>query len=151
MEKQLNIAIGSDHGGFQLKTYLINNLIKEGYNLIDCGTYSEASCNYPEFAFKVAKKVQLHQADYGIVICTTGEGVCICANKVKSIRCGLIYNKDTARLTREHNNANMMAFGAKYIDKDEALECAKIFLNTPFLEGRHQIRVDMISEFEQEK
>lgn len=149
MEK-LRLAIGSDHGGFELKKYLLEELVKEGYEINDLGTYSLESCNYPTYAFKVAEQVKNKEADFGIVICTSGEGVCICANKVKGIRCGLAYNLEVAKLIREHNNCNCIAFGAKYITKQEALEAVKIFLNTPFGQGRHQTRVDLITSYEEE-
>lgn len=150
MEKNLTISIGSDHGGLELKNYLKEELTKQGIKIIDCGTYSLDSCHYPIYAFETAKKVQTKEANYGIVVCTSGEGVSICANKVKGIRCGLVYNKEVARLVKEHNNCNMIAFGAKYISKEDALEDVNIFLNTEFGGNRHSIRVNMITDFEKE-
>lgn len=151
MEKNITIALGSDHGGFELKSYLIKNLVNQGYKIIDCGTYDTNSCNYPTFAFKTAEKVASKEANYGFIICTSGEGVCISANKVKGIRCGLCYNLEVAKLTREHNDCNMLAFGAKYISKEDALKACDIFLNTEFGQGRHTIRRDLITEYENSK
>jgi len=150
MGKTLSLAIGSDHGGFELKSYLKDELIKENYNIIDCGTYSLDSCHYPTYAFKVGEMVASNQVTFGIIICTSGEGVTICANKVKGVRCGLCYNKDVARLMVEHNDANMIAFGAKYISKEDALECIKIFLEAQFQQGRHLIRKQLILDYENE-
>jgi ribose 5-phosphate isomerase B len=144
----IRIAIGSDHGGITLKKFLLDSLLKEGYEVTDCGTYTADSVNYPYYAFITAHKVSVGEADFGIVICRTGEGVCISANKVKGIRCGIGYNEDVSRLMREHNNANMIAFGADFQSPEEALKNTHAFLNATFLQGRHQIRVDMITDYE---
>lgn len=147
MEK---IAIGCDHGALDLKNFLRDSLVKEGYEVIDCGTYTTDSCHYPAFAFATAEKVASGEADYGIVCCRSGEGVSICANKVKGIRCGIGYNDAVSHLMKEHNNANMIAFGADYTSKEEALNRVHLFLKAEFLKGRHQIRVDMIKAYEDE-
>jgi len=144
----LKIAIGCDHGGLDLKKYLMDNLRKNGYEVIDCGTYSKDSCHYPHYSFEVGETVAKKDADYGIIICRTGEGVSIAANKVKGIRCGIGYNEKVSALMKEHNNANMIAFGADYITPEDALKNSLAFLNARFLAGRHQIRVDMISDYE---
>ncbi len=144
----MKIALASDHGGYLLKEEIKNHLLKNNYEICDVGTYSLTSCNYSEFALLCATKVANKECDYGIVICTTGEGVTISANKVKGIRCGLIYNLETASLIREHNDCNMMALGAKFVSKEEALKYVDIFLNTDFLKGRHEKRVQIIKDYE---
>jgi ribose 5-phosphate isomerase B len=140
----MKISIASDHGGFVLKNIIIDYLTKNNHQVIDVGCYSLESCNYPEFAHKAAELVENHQVDRGIVICTSGEGVSICANKHKGVRCGLIYNKEVASLTRLHNNVNMIALGAKFTKVEDALEYVDLFLNTPFEGGRHLARVEKI-------
>lgn len=142
----MKIAIGCDHGGYALKETLKQYLIGKGYEVEDCGTDSMDSCNYPVFARRSAECVASGACAFGIVVCTTGEGVCITANKVPGIRCGLIYNKDVAYLTRNHNDANMMAIGAKYTSEEEAKAYVDIFLSAEFAGGRHKVRVDMIEK-----
>lgn len=144
----MKISIGSDHGGFALKEELKNYLISKGYDAIDVGTHSLDSCHYPEYAIKCAQLVSSGECSFGVLVCTTGEGVAITANKIKGIRAGLAYNPDVARLMREHNNANMIAFGAKYISKDDAIKCLDEFLAAEFQEGRHAIRVQMINDLD---
>lgn len=138
------IALACDHGGFLLKEDVKTYLESKGYQVIDFGTNSTESCNYPEFAKKAAEFVAEHEGSKGIVICTTGEGVMMTANKVKGIRCGLVYNDDVASLIVRHNKANMMSMGAKYTTKEQAYRYIDIFLSSEFEGGRHQIRVDMI-------
>lgn len=138
------IALACDHGGFILKEDVKVYLESKGYQVIDFGTNSTESCNYPEFAKKAAEFVSKHEGSKGIVICTTGEGVMMTANKVKGIRCGLVYNEDVASLIVRHNKANMMSMGAKYTTKEQAYRYIDIFLSSEFEGGRHQIRVDMI-------
>lgn len=144
----LKIAIGCDHGGLESKNYLVDALKKDGYEIIDVGTYTNESCHYPDFGIKVAELVRDKKANFGVVICTSGEGIMIAANKVKGIRCGLAYNDDVARLMRQHNDANIISFGAKFMTNDEILRRTKIFLKTEFEGGRHQNRVDIISNYE---
>ena len=144
----MKIAIGSDHGGFLLKEDLKKYLLDNGFEVSDVGTFSLDSCHYPEFAIKCAELVSKGACQFGVIVCTTGEGVIMAANKIKGIRAGLAYNADVARLMREHNDANMIAFGAKYTSKEEAIERLDAFLNAKFLEGRHQIRVQMIKDLE---
>ena len=144
----MKIAIGSDHGGFALKEDLKQYLLDSGYEVEDVGTYSLDSCHYPEFAFKCANLVSNGDCRFGVIVCTTGEGVVMAANKVKGIRAGLAYNIDVSRLMREHNDANVIAFGAKYVSKEEAIARLEAFLSAKFLEGRHQIRVQMIKDAE---
>lgn len=140
------ISIGSDHGGFEYKNEVINYLKKMNFEIIDEGTYSLDSCNYAEYSYKVAKDVQTKKADFGVVICTSGEGVCMAANKVHGVRCGLAYNDEVASLMRKHNNANVISFSQKFMSLDDVLRRLNIFLNTEFEGGRHQIRVDFIDK-----
>lgn len=144
----MKIAIGSDHGGFLLKEELKNHLFKKGFDVIDVGTYSLDSCHYPEFAIKVGNLVKEGTCKFGVIVCTTGEGVVMAANKIKGVRAGLAYNLDVARLMREHNDANVIAFGAKYVEPEEATARLDEFLKAQFLGGRHQIRVQMIKDLE---
>ncbi len=146
--KIMKIAIGSDHGGYDLKEQLKYYLIKNGYEVNDVGTYSKDSCHYPEFAIKCAKQVSEGVCQFGVIVCTTGEGVTMAANKVKGVRAGLAYNVDVARLMREHNDANVMTLGAKFTTFKEASERLDAFLSAKFLEGRHAIRVQMINNLD---
>ncbi len=148
MKNNLKIVIGSDHGGFEYKTEIIKELKKDGYEVIDVGTNSKDSCNYAEFAIKAALKVSSKEADYGILICNSGEGVAIAANKVKNVRCGIGYNDEVAMLIKQHNNANMISFGAHFTSLDDVIKRIKIFLNTEFEGGRHETRVNTIINFE---
>ncbi len=145
----MKIAIGSDHGGFELKEAIIKHLEKEGHKVFDYGTNSTNSCNYPLYGASVAKSVMSGESDYGIVICTSGEGICISANKIKGIRCGIGYNDDVTKLMRQHNDANMIAFGAKFMKEKDVIRRVDIFLTTEFEGGRHALRVDMIKALEE--
>ena len=144
----MKIAIGSDHGGYELKEGLKQYLANKGFDMVDVGTYSTQSCDYPEFGAKCAKLVADGECTYGIVVCTTGEGIVMAANKVKGVRAGLAYNVEVARLMREHNDANVIGFGAKFTTLEEACERTDTFLNTEFAGGRHAIRVEMINKLE---
>lgn len=146
--KIMKIAIGSDHGGYDLKEQLKYYLTKNGYEVMDVGTYSKDSCHYPEFAIKCARQVSEGVCQFGVIICTTGEGVTMAANKIKGVRAGLAYNADVARLMREHNDANVMTLGAKFTTFKEASERLDAFLNAKFLEGRHAVRVQMINNLD---
>lgn len=142
----MKIAIGCDHGGFELKEQLRRYLSANGHEVIDCGTDSVESVHYPVFAKMVAKNVLSGRAEFGIVICTTGEGVSIAANRFKGIRCGIAYNDEVTRLMRAHNNANIISFGARFISLEDAIKRVNIFLSTKFEGGRHQVRVEMLDE-----
>ncbi len=144
----LRIAIGSDHGGVDQKDEVVKYLKSKGYEIVDVGTNSHDSCHYPLFGAEVAKLVAKKDCDFGIVICTSGEGICIAANKIKGIRCGIGYNDEVSRLMRQHNDANVIAFGAKFMETKDVIRRIEIFLSTEFEGGRHQTRVDMISELE---
>ena len=139
------IAIASDHGGFDLKQKVIAHLQEKGYEVKDFGTYDRNSCDYPDYARPAAQAVAAGEAERGIVICTTGIGVSITANRIPGIRCALCGDATSARLTREHNNANMLALGASIIGDMLALDIVDIFLTTEFSHGeRHQRRIDKI-------
>lgn len=144
----MKIVLGSDHGGYLVKKELINFLNNNNIETIDVGTYSLDSCNYAEFGIKVGELVANKEADFGIVICNSGEGISIACNKVKGIRCGIGYNDEVAKLLRNHNDANVIAFGAHYQNIDEIKKRVLTFISEPFLGERHQKRVDYIKNFE---
>ena len=144
----LRIAIGSDHGGYDQKEEVKAYLKEKGYEVTDVGTDSHESCHYPIFGAEVAKLVAEKQCDFGVVICTSGEGICMAANKVKGVRCGIGYNDEVSKLMRQHNDANVISFGAKFMDTKDVIRRIDLFLNTPFEGGRHQTRVDLISNLE---
>ena len=143
----LKISIGSDHGGLDYKEAIKKHL--EGkYEVIDVGTYSEDSCHYPQFGIAAAKLVSSGQCDFGIVVCTSGEGIMIAANKIKGVRCALGYCDEVSALARQHNDANMIAFGQKFMALEDVLRRVDIFLSTDFEGGRHATRVQMIIDEE---
>lgn len=144
----MKFAIGCDHGGYDYKMEIIRHLESSGYEVIDCGTFSKDSCHYPTYAIKTAEMVKDGKVNYGIVICRSGEGVMMAANKVKGVRCALAYNEIVARLSREHNNANMIAFGADYFSIEEVKRMLNEFINAEFAKGNHEIRVNIIKEYE---
>ena len=139
----MKIAIACDHGALALKNTLAKHLEEKGYEVADFGTNSLASCDYPEFAGAAAKAVASGECEKGIVLCTTGIGVSICANKVKGIRCALLSDVWSAKMTRLHNDTNMMALGAGVVGVNLALEIADTWLSTEFSgDERHQRRID---------
>lgn len=140
----MKIVVASDHAGYTYKEEIKKYLEKNGHEIIDSGTYSLESCDYPIFAKDAAKKVAKKDAEYGILVCSSGEGIAIAANKVKGIRAGIAYNDDVARLMRQHNNANMISFGANFMALEDVLRRVDIFLNTSFEGGRHERRVNEI-------
>lgn len=142
------IAIASDHGGYALKEHIKAHLAANGITCMDFGTDSTASCDYPEFAKAAAQAVAGGQCETGIVICTTGIGVSIAANKVKGIRCALCADPLCAEMTRRHNDANMLAMGAGIVGYALAERIADVFLSAQFEGGRHQRRVDQITQLE---
>ena len=145
----MKVAIGCDHGALDLKNAVIAHLEKKGIEVKDFGTYTLDSCDYPDFAAPAAKAVASGECDKGIVLCTTGIGVSITANKVKGIRCALLSDVMSARMTREHNDTNMMAIGAGVVGTMLALEIADTWLGTEFSgEARHQRRIDKMMELE---
>ena len=145
----MKIAIGCDHGALALKNVLIPHLEKKGYEVKDFGTYSLDSCDYPDFAAPAAQAVASGECEKGIVLCTTGIGVSIVANKVKGVRCALLSDVMSARMTREHNDTNMMAIGAGVVGQMLALEIVDTWLGTEFSnEARHQRRIDKMMALE---
>ena len=145
----MKIAIACDHGALDLKNAIIAHLEKKGVEIKDFGTDSLDSCDYPDFAAPAAKAVAAGECDKGIVLCTTGIGVSITANKVKGIRCALLSDVMSARMTREHNDTNMMAIGAGVVGKMLALEIVDTWLGTRFShEERHQRRINKMMELE---
>ena len=145
----MTISIGCDHGGFELKEHIKAYLEQKGHTIVDCGTNSKESCDYPLFGHAAAEAVSSGQCEYGIVICTTGIGISIAANKVKGVRCALCSDPLAAEMTRRHNNANMLSMGAGMIGKNMAERIVDVFLSTQFEGGRHQRRVDEITDIEQ--
>ena len=141
------IAIASDHGGFLLKEKIIKHLNECGVEYIDLGTHSEDSCDYPDYAFELSEAVASKKYECGILICGTGIGVSICANRVKGIRAAVCTNTTMAKLARQHNDANVLCIGARIIGDVLANEIIDEFLNTDFLEGRHRRRVDKINNY----
>ena len=140
----MTIAMGCDHGGFALKEHLKSYLEEKGYQVEDCGCHSTESVDYPVYGKAAAQAVAEGRCQYGIVICTTGIGISITANKVKGIRCALCADSFSAEMTRRHNDANMLAMGGGLIGNNMADCIVEAFLNTPFEGGRHQRRVDKI-------
>lgn len=137
----MKISIGADHGGFELKTKLAEFIKSLGHNLFDNGTYSSDSVDYPDYAKLVAKDILEKRADFGVLICGSGIGISIAANRFKGIRAALVTRKEYAALARQHNNANIIAFGGRFTTFEEAKEYLNIFLSTPFEGGRHEKRV----------
>ena len=147
----MKIAIGCDHGALTLKNKMVSHLEDKGYEVSDFGTYTNASCDYPEFAAAAARAVASGECEKGIVLCTTGIGVSITANKVNGIRCALLSDVMSARLTREHNDTNMMAIGAAVVGQMLAFEIVDTWLATEFSQGpRHQRRIDKVMALENE-
>ncbi|MBQ9512453.1 MAG: ribose 5-phosphate isomerase B [Lachnospiraceae bacterium] len=147
----MKVAIGSDHGGFALKEQIVAHLKEKGYEVEDFGTHTTDSCDYPDYGVLAAKAVADGTCDKGIVVCTTGIGISMAANKIKGIRCGLCHDVTTARLTREHNDANVLALGGGFIAPFLGLEMVDVFLTTPFSnEEKHIRRIDKVMRIEGE-
>jgi ribose 5-phosphate isomerase B len=144
----MKIAIGSDHAGYALKEAIKDDLIKKGYDVKDFGTYSPESVDYPDFGIKASEAVARGECEYGVVICGSGIGISIAANKVKGIRAALVCDIERASLARMHNNANVLALGARFTQIDVAKEIVDVFLSTPFEGQRHEKRVSKITEYE---
>ena len=147
----MKIAIGCDHGAYTLKKTIVSFLEKKGYTVKDFGCFNPGSCDYPDFCGAAAKAVASGECQKGIVLCTTGIGASIAANKVKGIRCALLSDVLSARLTRLHNDTNMMALGAGIVGESLALEIVQVWLNTEFSnEERHKKRIQKMMALEQE-
>lgn len=145
----MKIAVACDHGGLVLKTALLRYLSDNGYEAVDFGTDCADSCDYPDYALPAAEAVATGACERGILICSTGIGISIAANKVRGIRCAHCHDTYSAKYTRLHNDANMLAFGQKIIGEGLMLEIVETFLKTPFEGGRHQRRVDKIAAIEE--
>ena len=142
------IALGADHAGFHIKEVIKGFLEKQGYPVDDAGTWSEESVDYPDYARKVANEVAAARAPLGILVCGTGIGVAIAANKVAGIRAATAHDAMTARAAREHNDANVLTLGGRVVDPEHAVEIVREFLNASFAGGRHQRRIDKITEID---
>ncbi len=143
------IALACDHSALELKEAIKAHLDAKGLAYKDFGTYTKDSCDYPDFGAAAARAVASGECEKGIVCCTTGIGISIAANKIKGVRCALLHDHMSARLTRQHNDANMMALGAAITPPKMAMEIIDIFLNTAFEGGRHQRRVDKLAALEE--
>ena len=139
------IALASDHGGFELKNQLVEKLKKDGYDVLDLGTHTTDSVDYPDIAALMADAIKTGKAERGILLCGTGIGISIAANRFPFIRAALVHDAFGARLCRQHNNANVLVMGGRNTGVEVAFECADIFLNTEFLGGRHERRVEKMS------
>ena len=144
----MRIAIGADHAGFALKEKLRLKLAAEGHEVVDFGTASAESCDYPDFAQPVAREVARGGFDRGILVCSTGIGMAMAANKMAGARAAPAQSDDEVRFTREHNDANILTLGAKYLEEPRAMELIEIFLSTEFAGGRHARRVAKIAQLE---
>jgi len=145
MDLSLRLGIGSDHAGFELKESILAMLKEKGYSVKNFGTYTADSVDYPDFVHPLATEVQENKLDFGIVICGSGQGVCMTANKYPGVRAALSWNNEIASLTRQHNDANVICLPARFVSNELAQEMTLTFLATPFEGGRHQRRVEKIS------
>lgn len=146
----MKIVVASDHAGFQLKEKIKDYLHSLNHEVVDVGTNSLDSCDYSIFGIKAGEMIKNKQVDLGIIACGTGIGISIACNKVKDVRCALVNGVEFAKLTRMHNNANVMALPGRFMSEEDALKCVDAFLNTPYEGGRHDRRINIISEYEKE-
>lgn len=147
--RRMKIALGSDHRGFGLKRIIGDDLKKKGYEILDFGTFSKESCDYPVYGFKVAQAIAKKKASFGVFICKTGIGSAIALNKAKGIRAALVHNLKGAKFSRLHNNANVLVLGSDFVRSDQAKRIVAIWLKTGFEAGRHLRRVDQITDIEE--
>ena len=145
----MKIAIGNDHAATEMKFAVMEYLKELGHEVINFGTDGNESCHYPDFGERVGRAVAANEADCGVLICGTGVGISIAANKVKGVRAAVCSDCATARLVKQHNNANIIAFGARIVGIELAKDIVKAYLDAEFLGGRHQIRIDMIHSIEE--
>lgn len=143
-QEKKSIPVSGDHGGYNMKAYLVKKLEAEGYNVIDYGTYSPDSVDYPDFIHPIAKDINDGKYELGIIICGSGNGAQMVANKYPGVRAALCWNEDITRLARQHNNANILSLPGRFLDFEYACELVKIFLQTEFEGGRHERRVSKI-------
>ena len=144
----MNIALGADHAGFELKEEIKRHLTENGFQVRDLGTHSTESVDYPDYARAVGEEVAGGAANWGILVCGAGIGMSIAANKVPGIRAANVHSETEAQLSREHNNANVLALGGRLLDHSQALKIVDVWLNTAFAGGRHQRRVEKIGGIE---
>ena len=144
----MKIAFGCDHGGFPAKQEVIKFLTEKGYEVLDAGTFSDESCDYPDYALKVCNAVLDGSCDKGVLICGTGIGMSIVANKINGIRCAHVTDLFSAEMTRRHNDTNVIALGARITDTETIIKCIDVFLTTEFDGGRHLKRVEKVMELE---
>lgn len=142
----MKVAIGSDHAGYLLKEKVKEYLKESDIQFTDYGTFKEESADYPEYAYKVGSSINNQEADMGILICGTGLGMCISANKIKGIRAALVYSEETAQLSRLHNNSNVICLGARTLEDAQSITLLKTWLNTSFEGGRHEQRLELITK-----
>jgi ribose 5-phosphate isomerase B len=142
----LKIALGSDHAGYQLKNLIKESLNQNDMSFTDFGTFKLEAGDYPEFAFKVTNAIIKEECDRGILICATGIGMCMSANKMKGIRASMAYDEETAELSRLHNDSNILCLGARQLNEKMAIDIINIWLNTSFEGGRHQKRLDLMKK-----
>ena len=143
---KLKIALGADHAGYEYKDKLIGVLTQNGYECVDCGTNGPESVDYPLYASKVCELVRTEECNFGILVCGTGIGMSIAANKHRGIRAALCNEPESTAMTRHHNNSNVLCLGARMIPFERALELANVFLSTEFDGGRHERRVEMLDK-----
>ena len=143
--KDIIIPIACDHGGFEMKEYIKDELVKTGYKVKDFGTFSKESVDYPDFIHPLAKEIENGTYKLGIIICGSGNGAQMVANKYPNVRAALCWTEEISRLARQHNDANILSLPGRFIDKDLAVKLVEIFLNTDFEGGRHQNRIEKIS------
>ncbi len=146
----MRIAVGSDHAGLRLKSVIVEFLKRKGHEVRDLGTHSEESTHYPIFAKEVCLALQNSEVDRGVLICGTGIGMCITANKFEGIRAALCLNEYMARMSRLHNDSNVLCLGDRVVGQELALSILDVWLNTPFEGGRHEVRVKLIRDIEKE-
>ena len=144
MVTNMKIAIGSDHAGFELKQIIVEHLSSRNVDLIDCGTNNLDSVDYPDFAKRVADEVSNKDLVMGILVCGSGQGMAMTANRYKDVRAAICHNSDVAKVTREHNDANILCLGSRFIEEAEALKCVDVFLSTNFEGERHLKRINKI-------
>ena len=139
----MNISIGNDHAGVDYKNYIIKNL-EEKYNIVNHGTDDTNSVDYPDFAHPVSLDIDNRKSDFGVLICGSGNGVAMTANKYKKVRAALCWSEEIAKLAKQHNNANVVCIPARFISKEDALQIVRLFIDIKFEGGRHEIRVNKI-------
>lgn len=144
MSDKITIGLASDHAGFPMKEFVKKYLSNKGYSYVDYGTDSINSCDYPDYAHALAESIENHEVTYGVAVCGSGEGISMTLNKHQSIRAALVWMPEIAKLTRQHNDANVLCMPGRFLSEDDASKILDAFLNTQFEGGRHQKRIDKI-------